>query len=474
MQVSRMEHPVPPHAIHLHKSKWPTPEVLSRAMSTLEPPWAYLTRSLRSPSMHNKERPKIIRFTSSPSKRHPFFLVQNSGLEPASSSFLAPAPMTEMSAIPSDCVRASFCSSVRTRRFLRMRGTSTMSVIRNIPITRKFSLAFAVVCLLCTGLGAYTFFTFRDIAAKSQDVSQASLPSTIQLARIQDAIDSVRRYDLALLLCQSQACEANKNAERLKSITAYDEAIKEYGALVDSQREREQFPKIKDSFARYLEISNRGAALLAAGKKRDASDLNLADSTLDVINEAVVATGECFASNVKDAEDNAAATVRASQRATWINLCATVAIVLLCALTGAVLVGEVAPRLKRLMASMERFAAKDLTATVLVTGTDEIGRVGEAFNTAVASMRSVVQSVAQGAEMLSAASTEISARAVQTASNANTESSKTNQIAAAAQEMTATIGEISHNAESAAQASRLSAETADQGGAGNGRPPHPP
>ena len=45
------------------------------------------------------------------------------------------------------------------------------------------------------------------------------------------------------------------------------------------------------------------------------------------------------------------------------------------------------------------------------------------------------------------------------------QSSKTNQIAAAAQEMTATIGEISHNAESAASASRVSAETANQGGA---------
>ena len=326
-----------------------------------------------------------------------------------------------------------------------------MSVIRNIPISRKFSLAFGVVCLLCTGLGAYTFFTFRDIAAKSQDVSEASLPSTVQLARIQDAIDSVRRYDLALLLCQSQACEASKNAERLKSITAYDEAIKAYVPLIDSQREREQFPKIKDSFARYLEISNRGVALLAAGKKRDASDLNLADSTIEVINEAVVATGECFASNVTDAEDNAAATVRASQRATWINLCATVAIVLLCALTGALLVGEVAPRLKRLMASMERFAAKDLTATVLVTGTDEIGRVGEAFNTAWHPCAEW-SNPSRRARRRSPRPPQRSARArCRPPATPTPQSSKTNQIAAAAQEMTATIGEISHNAESAAQ-----------------------
>ncbi len=106
-----------------------------------------------------------------------------------------------------------------------------------------------------------------------------------------------------------------------------------------------------------------------------------------------------------------------------------------------------------------------MTASVEVTGTDEIGRMAEAFNTSVASMRAVLQSVAQGAETLSAATTEISARAVQSAGNARTESGKTNQIAAAAQEMTATIGEISHNAENAAAASRESAQTAEQGGA---------
>jgi methyl-accepting chemotaxis protein len=79
-------------------------------------------------------------------------------------------------------------------------------------------------------------------------------------------------------------------------------------------------------------------------------------------------------------------------------------------------------------------------------------------------MRSVLVSVTQGAATLSAATTEMSARSIQAAGNANTQSSKTNQIAAAAQEMTATIGEISHNAESASNASRTSAETANQGG----------
>jgi len=133
-------------------------------------------------------------------------------------------------------------------------------------------------------------------------------------------------------------------------------------------------------------------------------------------------------------------------------------------MTGAVISRLIAPALEAATAALERVADKDLTVCVEEDSHDEIGRLSAALNTCVGSMRGVLQSVAQGAEMLSAATTEISARSVQSAGNARTQSSKTNQIAAAAQEMTATIGEISHNAENAAGASRASAENADQGG----------
>ena len=43
-----------------------------------------------------------------------------------------------------------------------------MSVYRNIPIGRKFTLAFGLVCALCVGLGIFTFVTFRDIVARTR------------------------------------------------------------------------------------------------------------------------------------------------------------------------------------------------------------------------------------------------------------------------------------------------------------------
>jgi methyl-accepting chemotaxis protein len=185
---------------------------------------------------------------------------------------------------------------------------------------------------------------------------------------------------------------------------------------------------------------------------------------MTALSDALTAADTRFLIHAKLGTEASDGATEASVRATWISSAVALLIVLLCAFIGMILTREIAPRIARGTAALERMAAKDLTVEMRVSGTDEIGRLGEAINTSVTSIRSVLQSVAQGAETLSAATTEISARSVETAGNAHTQSSKTNQIAAAAQEMTATIGEISHNAESAARASRVSAETANQGG----------
>ena len=245
---------------------------------------------------------------------------------------------------------------------------------------------------------------------------------------------------------------------------AYLSGVKSYEALVSYPGERELYQKFSTSFAQYKDASDRSNAMLAANKIGDALDLETSEATTSSYLSAAAALDDDLKLNAKIGTEESKGTTADSTKATWINTVATLLIVLLCALIGAMLTRVIAPRLAEVLQGLEGLAAKDLTIFLDAAGSDEIGRVAEAFNTSVAAMRGVLVSVAQGAETLSAATTEMSARSVQTAGNAHTQSSKTNQIAAAAQEMTATIGEISHNAESAANSSRESAETANQGG----------
>jgi methyl-accepting chemotaxis protein len=340
-----------------------------------------------------------------------------------------------------------------------------MQWLRNLPIARKFIFAFGTVCGLCIVLGVFTFSTFRSIAAKSAQVSNNSLPAVIDLANIRATINTLRREDLHLLLCTEPACVKDESVKRQAAIDGFHTAAKDYERLIDKTEEREFFQKISASFAQYIEGSDRVYALMTDKKPGDALDLLLSDSLRSSLETALATTETDLDLIIKQGTDASHDATDSSTSAMWISSGVTLLIVCLCALIGTVLTKVIAPRLTRVLAALEGLAAKDLTVFVKATGTDEIGRVADAFDASVAALRSVLVSVVQGAETLSSATTEMSARSVQTAGNAHAQSSKTNQIAAAAQEMTATIGEISHNAESAAAASRESAETADQGGA---------
>ncbi|MFP5210795.1 MAG: methyl-accepting chemotaxis protein [Acidobacteriota bacterium] len=340
-----------------------------------------------------------------------------------------------------------------------------MKWLRNLPVHRKFAFAFGIVCGLCLLLGAYTFATFRGIATRSVDVSENGFPGVIDLADIQGAINLVRRWDLNMLLCKTAPCIAEDREARQKAIEEYQRALQDYEPTIDYPGERELYEKFSASFTQYLGTSNRCVDLLAAGKTGEGTGILTSDATLALVNSSDDAVAQDLNLNAKMGMESARYATLSSNRALWIDAGVTLLIVLLCATIGGLLTRVIEPPLKAVAAALERVAEKDLTVSVEETSTDEIGRLSAALNTSVTSMREVLQSVAQGAETLSAATTEISARSVQSAGNAHTQSSKTNQIAAAAQEMTATIGEISRNAEAAAGASRISAETADQGGA---------
>ncbi|HMG86373.1 MAG TPA: methyl-accepting chemotaxis protein [Terracidiphilus sp.] len=340
-----------------------------------------------------------------------------------------------------------------------------MFAIRNVPIGRKFKLAFGIVCLLCVVLGLYSCLTYWDISKKTRAMGQDLLPSIIHLSDMRGALNLLRREDLDLLVCSSAKCLTEHSALRRKAIESFESKMALYAPLVDQGEERNGFDATVSAFARYRDLSDRDAAFAVSGKKSEALAIFTSGASINAFDQVINSLQSLLDYNVKEGQTAAAENSTASLHAVWIEAFASLLIVALCILVGTVLTRVIAPRIARGTQMLERLAAKDLTAYVEVTGTDEIGRLGGAMNKCAETIRTILQEVGRGADTLSAATTEITARAVQSAGNAHAQSSKTNQIAAAAQEMTATIAEISHNAESAASASRISAETADQGGA---------
>jgi methyl-accepting chemotaxis protein len=339
-----------------------------------------------------------------------------------------------------------------------------MSEIRDMPVARKLTLAFGLVCALCVASGIYTFLAFRGITVRSSQLATESIPSVLLLANMRGEINQIRRQDLVLLLCLKHECVEKHTVERIAAYDAYAHLAETYQPDAENLGEAEFFRKINTNFEAYHINSDHAIAQLLGGKASDAFDALDSDESNAAFETLIQSISADLALNARLTDTSAQLIAQKSVAAKWLNFSISLGIIAVSFATGIALTRLIAPNLKAATEALERVAARDLTIKVAKSGEDEIGRLCTALNSSVSSMRSVLSTVAQGAASVSAAATEMSVRSVQANGNAQSQTGKTNQIAAAAQQMTATIAEISHNAESASGASRRSAEIAHEGG----------
>jgi methyl-accepting chemotaxis protein len=339
-----------------------------------------------------------------------------------------------------------------------------MPLIRDLRISHKFGYAFGAVCLLCALLGAASLTGFSKVSSAVNDIVVNSMRSMKVLGDIRYSVATIRRTDALLLLCDTSACTQRLATKRKSYLASYGKSIEEYAPLVSYPGERELYETIRQNAASYIAFSEQSRQLVDVGKSGEASKLLLNGDAVKVYNAAADAVEADVALNTKMGAEEGARAARLTHTLLWV-ICIVMAItVVLCAGVGMGLTRLIVPPLQSVTAALEQVAEKNLTVSVDAQGEDEIGRLSTALNATVSAIRHVLQSVAQGAETLSAAAEELSVRSGQTSDNTREQTSKINQIAAASQEMTATIGEISHNAEAASGASRESAEAAKHGG----------
>ena len=337
--------------------------------------------------------------------------------------------------------------------------------LADLPIARKLFLAFGTVCLLSTLGGLAGYLGLERVNLKASEASEHGHPSFQALAALRIVVSDLRRADLALLLCKTDTCHAHFEKIRGAALEQYQRSTAVYNSMLLERSDRELFSAFEAVFMEYMARSSEATSELKAGHQDVAFATLVGDPTLDLYVSATDKLEKEMALNTERGDKAALEGKQVGQIAEICIAIVMLVIVLLCALIGIALTHLIADPVRTATAALEKVAAKDLTVSVPTTSSDEIGRMCAALNTSVAAMRSLLASVSQGTENLSASASQMSTRSVESNHNAQAQSDKTIQIAAAAQQMTATIGEISHNAEAAANASRSSAQMASEGGA---------
>ncbi|MCB1871029.1 MAG: methyl-accepting chemotaxis protein [Gammaproteobacteria bacterium] len=105
----------------------------------------------------------------------------------------------------------------------------------------------------------------------------------------------------------------------------------------------------------------------------------------------------------------------------------------------------------------------DLTKTLDSSGNDEFAQVGQSFNRFVAKIHAVISELRSASTRLAVASEQMSRSSGQSLTSMEQLKNETEQVATAMTEMTATVRDVAHNVENAAEAAQLSDTEARRG-----------
>jgi len=122
-----------------------------------------------------------------------------------------------------------------------------------------------------------------------------------------------------------------------------------------------------------------------------------------------------------------------------------------------------AESVEHMLTQMERFAEGDLTVHLEVRKNDEIGRLYEGFNRAVANIRQMLVRVTEAIAATSSSAAQISASSEELAASAQQQAAQANEVAAAVEEMVRTIVENARSASETADVARANGDRAREG-----------
>ncbi|MEP7762795.1 methyl-accepting chemotaxis protein [Sanguibacter sp. 25GB23B1] len=351
----------------------------------------------------------------------------------------------------------------------RRRGFSDTS------IRTRILAALAVAALVASTIGVVGLVALANASRSAEYLYTQGVLGFENVAAIRRASIEMRMNVLSQAVAQS-----DESKDRYEAVVATLDT--ETAALMEEFRDRATaaelplYDEMETALADYRDIRDR--LLLPAGRANDlvaweeardgeaAAPIDALMSTL-----ADVITSEKAAA--KAAMDSAEAGYRQSRTVVLVILVAGLAL----AVTLGVRVARGIVRgLTAVMKTVESLDAGDLTATTGLTSRDEVGRMGTMLDDALATLRSVVQTIDTSSDSVAGASTEMAATAGQIAASAEQTatqaaivagaaeqvSGNTQVVAAGTEEMGASIREIAHNASEAARISARAVTAAEQ------------
>ncbi len=329
----------------------------------------------------------------------------------------------------------------------------------------------ALLSVVSAATGALAVASLTDLREASDAISGVHEAAAALSVVHQDVITA------RMLVAEAGANDTDTTNQRQSYLDRIAESDADLAAasaeyLEESEgRSTVAFAEFQDAWAGWTDARDSVAIAAAFGSSTDAvrSALIIMSGPLEDAEAALAAEERAVAEWVRTTAEDADATADRAIRVLVLSLAIGILVVLG---LGWRVAGLIRGPILAVERALEALAEGDLTATVPVSSTDEVGRMAQALRTAQTALRDALRAVGEASTTISVASgqmtsatgevaagsQETSVQAGVVAAAAEQVSRNVQQVASGAEEMSASIREI---AESSAEAARVAARASD-------------
>jgi len=318
--------------------------------------------------------------------------------------------------------------------------------LRNLNVAPRAALFFALIIALVFVLGTFAVLQMGKLRDAEKDVELNWMASIRQTALMNAAALRLR------LETQRGLADPQSIQKTIDSFPGYrkvlTDAVANYDPLIGSEQERSFYTPVKnsaDAYARQLDL------LEPMMRQGDIA------AAVNLVSTGIRPLTNMMEGQIKDLTNyNNEGAAQAGQNATdlynngfWLVVGLISGVVILTIGLALLLTKSITSPINDALFVAERIAASDLSREILVSGTDEAGRLLKALAQMQANLRATIMQISDSSTQLASASEEMTAVTEESSRGLVAQNDEVNQAATAVTEMSAAVDEVARNAESA-------------------------
>ena len=336
--------------------------------------------------------------------------------------------------------------------------------MKNLNIGTRLAAGFGLVLLFMAVLTAIGIGHMQTVAEATRDMMQQPLAKERMISDWYRVIHTGVRRTAAIAKSSDSTLAAFFAEDSAAGTKEVEELQKKVVPLIEDGTEKQLYEQMLGSRKRYLAARDSIAKLKQAGQLDEANALMSERFTPEskVYQEALHGLLE-MQRNTIDAQ--AAQIEQTYLRSRQFMIGFAVAMLGLGAVISWRLTRGITVPLSRAVAVAIAVADKDLRSEIVVTSTDETGRLLQALKTMNDGLSGIVTEVRTGTEHIASASTQIASGNLDLSARTEEQASSLAETASSMEQLTTTVRQNADNARQANQLAMNASEVAQRGGA---------